>query len=261
MEEFVKQAVLEGFDSYGISSHAPLPFSTRWTLEQSEVGEYLAEIDRLKTAYRNRIELYAGLEIDYLDDNHNPASAYFQSLPLDYRIGSVHLLHSPQGDIIDIDTSPETFRTNLEQSLGGDLKQVVSRYYDKLMRMVSRGGFDIVGHADKLSFNASFVSPGITRESWYRDTIQAYFELIARKGLMVEINTKKYLSHGVFFPQREHFATLLRLGIPVVVNSDSHRPEAINSGRQAALEALSASGFREVMELHDGQWISVPIEL
>ena len=44
-------------------------------------------------------------------------------------------------------------------------------------------------------------------------------------------------------------------------DSDSHRPEAINSGRQAALEALSASGFREVMELHDGQWISVPIEL
>ena len=33
MEDFIRFAISEGFTSYGISSHAPLPFSTAWTME------------------------------------------------------------------------------------------------------------------------------------------------------------------------------------------------------------------------------------
>lgn len=33
MEDFIRFAISEGFSSYGISSHAPLPFSTAWTME------------------------------------------------------------------------------------------------------------------------------------------------------------------------------------------------------------------------------------
>ncbi len=261
MEEFVRQAIHDGFTSYGISSHAPLPFPTRWTLDASAVGEYLAEIQRLKNTYADQIELYAGLEIDYLDAQHNPASDYFQTLPLDYRIGSVHLLQTPKGEIIDIDTPPEIFRTNLERHWKGDLQYVILAYYEKLMKMIDRGGFDILGHADKISFNAQSIDPHVTQSSWYQDTMRTYFQEIAQRGIMVEINTKKYIPYGVFFPQQEHFATLLARGIPVVVNSDSHRPEAINSGRPEALRALSETGFHHVMELHQGQWMAVPIEL
>ena len=89
MEDFVEEAVRQGFAAYGISSHAPFPFPARWTLEAERMAAYLAEIDRLKAAYADRIELYAGLEIDYLNEQSNPASDYFQKLPLDYRIGSV----------------------------------------------------------------------------------------------------------------------------------------------------------------------------
>ena len=32
------------------------------------------------------------MEIDYLNDDWGPANDYFQSLPLDYRIGSVHFI-------------------------------------------------------------------------------------------------------------------------------------------------------------------------
>ena len=32
MEDFIRFAISEGFTSYGISSHAPLPFSTAWTM-------------------------------------------------------------------------------------------------------------------------------------------------------------------------------------------------------------------------------------
>ncbi|MFR5871925.1 MAG: histidinol-phosphatase, partial [Alistipes sp.] len=217
MEDFVEEAVRQGFAAYGISSHAPLPFPARWTLEAERMAAYLAEIDRLKAAYADRIELYAGLEIDYLNEQSNPASDYFQKLPLDYRIGSVHLI-SPveicryrhrRGDVCE----------NLRLHFGDDLRKLVTDYFDKLMRMVSTGGFDFVGHADKIVYNASQCQPDIAEQPWYRQKIREYFETIARHGAMVEINTKKYHAGGVFFPNRSHFRLLRELRIPVLVNS------------------------------------------
>ena len=38
MEDFIRFAISEGFTSYGISSHAPLPFSTAWTMEWDQNG-------------------------------------------------------------------------------------------------------------------------------------------------------------------------------------------------------------------------------
>ena len=261
MEDFVREAVRRGFASYGISSHAPLPFPAVWTLDRGDVTAYLSEIERLKCSYAGRIELYAGMEIDYLDERNNPASDYFRQLPLDYRIGSVHLMHADDGGIVDIDTSPERFAEMLSGRFGGDLRRLTTAYFDKLIRMVEAGGFDFVGHVDKISYNAERCEPGITSRGWYRDKARECFERIAARGLMVEINTKKYNACGVFFPNREHFGLLRELRIPVLVNSDAHRPERIDDGRHEAMAALREAGIREVIERVGNRWVPVEIVL
>ena len=96
MEDFVKAAVAMGFTSLGFSSHAPLPYRTRWTMDAPRMLHYLAEFERLRAAYSSLIDLFVGLEIDYLTPAHCPASEYFTSLPLDFRIGSVHMQPAPQ---------------------------------------------------------------------------------------------------------------------------------------------------------------------
>ena len=111
MEDFVRFALSEGFTSYGFSSHAPLPFSTAWTMEWDIMDDYLSEFHRLKEKYAGRIELYIGLEIDYLNEASNPSIARFRELPLDYRIGSVHLLYTDQGEVVDVDETADTFNT------------------------------------------------------------------------------------------------------------------------------------------------------
>lgn len=259
MEDFVKSAIQAGFTAYGVSSHAPLPFATRWTLKQEKMPAYLAELNQLKEKYADRIELYAGLEIDYLNDQQNPAIAYFQELPLDYRIGSVHLIYTEEGEIIDTDTNPENFKALLEKYFHGDLKPVVSRYFEASMRMVELGGFDFIGHADKISFNANQCEEGVTGQPWYKKKREELFALIASKGIMLEINTKAFLSRGCFFPAREHFSLIRELGIPVVVNSDAHLPEGVNTGRHEALKALKEAGFDTVRELTGGKWINAEI--
>ena len=45
--------------------------------------EYLQEIKRLKQKYSDQLEIYAGLEIDYLNEASNPSIARFSEMPLD----------------------------------------------------------------------------------------------------------------------------------------------------------------------------------
>ena len=259
MEDFIRFAISEGFSSYGISSHAPLPFSTAWTMEWDRMNDYLSEYLRLKVKYGDKIELAIGLEIDYLSDESHPALPCFQELPLDYRIGSVHMLYSPQGVVVDIDTPADVFRQLVDKHFGGDLDDVIHLYYKNLLRMVELGGFDIVGHADKMHYNASCYCPGLLDEQWYDTLVRDYFTEIARRGYIVEINTKAYHELDTFYPNERYFSFLRELGIRVQVNSDAHYPERINNARTEALNALKKAGFTSVVEWHNGRWEDVNI--
>lgn len=260
-ETFILEAIRQGFHSYGVSSHAPLPFSTHWSMEMADINDYIREIEELKHKYASQIEIYTGLEIDYLTESHNPSIPFFRNLPLDYRIGSVHLLEDPEGNLADLDVSSEKFKIKIAERFDNDLRGVVTGYFDKLMRMLEAGGIDIVGHADKISMNASFCDPSVTRQSWYLDKIRDYFELIAAKGVMMEVNTKAFVTRNFFFPNKEHFSLIRELNIPLMVNSDSHYPEKINEGRTEALSALKEAGIDTVCELIGGKWEQRPIRI
>lgn len=254
LEDFVKAAIAEGFTAYGVSSHAPLPFATHWSMEWEQMDDYLSECNRLKKKYAEQIELYVGLEIDYLNEESNPSIARFRELSLDYRIGSVHMLYDDNSDVVDIDCPSDVFRKLVDEHFGGDLVRVVHLYYDKLLRMIELGGFDILGHADKIHYNAACYRPGMLDEAWYDSLMHTYFSEIARRGYMVEINTKAYHQLGTFYPNERYWMLLKELGIRVLVNSDAHYPDRISNGRLEALQALRAVGYTTVMELHDGQW-------
>lgn len=261
LEEFVKEAIKQGFTSYGISSHAPLPFPTAWTMEWEQVPAYLDEAQQLKQKYADQIELYIGMEIDYLNEESNPSIARFRELPLDYRIGSVHLLTDDRGDVVDIDVSAETFRAIVDERFGGDLDSVIHLYYNRLLRMVDLGGFDILGHADKMHYNASCYRRDLLDEPWYDGLMCDYFTEIARREIIVEINTKAVFQLGTFYPNERYFDLLHALGIRVQVNSDAHFPEYISTGRHEALMTLAQAGYESVVERHKGVWVDMPILL
>lgn len=259
LEEFVKEAISQGFYSYGVSSHAPLPFPTRWTMEWEQMEAYLDEFKNLRSKYADEIELYVGLEIDYLNEESNPSVARFTELPLDYRIGSVHLLYDAAGEVVDIDCSPAVFKERVDRHFNGDVLRVIRMYFDRLFRMVELGGFDILGHADKMHYNASCYHPGLLDEPWYEALMKDYFSLVASRGYLVEINTKAYDSLGTFYPNSRYWELMKEYQIKVLVNSDAHYPERINAGRMEALRLLQAKGFAAVAELHQGSWREVPI--
>ena len=90
MEDFVKEAIAERFTDYGFSPHSPIPFESPCNMSMAAVDMYINEFYRLKNMYGDKINLYMSMEIDYLGTQWGPANEYFDTLPLDYRIGSVH---------------------------------------------------------------------------------------------------------------------------------------------------------------------------
>ncbi|MDM8269751.1 histidinol-phosphatase [Barnesiella viscericola] len=261
MADFVEEAVAEGFASYGISSHAPFPVANNCNMHRERLADYLDEFHRLKSLYASKIELYVGLEIDFLDDTFNPSIPYFQELPLDYRIGSVHYIVTPDGTPIDTDGSPDRFRGYVDTYFGGDVDEAVRRFYRSSFRLIELGGFDFLGHLDKIGLNASLYRPGLDREAWYRQLVNDYLEAIASRHLLVEVNTKAFATRGRFFPNEDYFEQMHRLGIRVVVNSDAHYPAKINAGRPEALHALARAGYTAVWQLSRGEWVEAPLDL
>lgn len=260
-EDFVKFALSAGFKAYGFSSHSPLPFETNWNMSADDLPAYLAQTTSLKEKYKDQIELYTALEIDYLDETYNPSIPYFRDMPLDYRIGSVHYLSVSPGmseaNMVSIDGSFEDFEKAVKEHFGGDVKQLIRRYYQSSMQMVEAGGIDIVGHMDKVYMNAHRCPGFSMEEDWYTGWVKDYLHLIAEKGLMVEINTKNLTRKQHTYPHRMFFPLLKALNIPVMVNSDCHYPDLVNDGRAAGFELLKEYGIHSTRELIKGKWIDV----
>ncbi|MCC8094893.1 MAG: histidinol-phosphatase [Tannerellaceae bacterium] len=262
-EDFIKFALAKGFRAYGFSSHASLPFETFWNMSAADVPEYLAEIGRPKEKYKGQIEIYTGMEIDYLDETYHPSISYFRELPLDYRIGSIHFLPvSPllsEENMVCIDGRFADMREGIEQHFEGDVRNLVRHYFDSGMHMVEAGGMDIVGHIDKVYMNCSRYEIFSLEADWYLQPFRDLLQLIAEKGLMVEINTKNMSRKKQTFPHLQFLPLLKELGIPVLVNSDCHFPDLVNDGRKEAFILLKEAGFRTTRELVNGQWEDVPL--
>ena len=240
MEEFVVEAIAQGFSHLGFTPHSPVTVESPCNMGRDDVNTFLSEVKRLSRTYGDRITLLTAMEIDYISKDEGPASDYFQEMPLDYRIGSVHFIPDINHPdvMVDIDGKFAGFKAHMSQNFDGDIEYVVKKFYSQMMDMVEQGGFDIVGHMDKIGFNASQYRDGIDEEPWYDKLVIDLFENIMDHHLIIEVNTKAWLQRNRYYPNLKYFGMLKHFNAPVVVNSDAHYPTLLNSGRMEAINLL-----------------------
>ena len=236
MENFVISAIESGFTDYGFSPHSPIPICSPCNMDMQDVSKYFEEFDRLKEKYRNQINLYKSFEIDFLDD-WGPAHEFFQTMDLDYRIGSVHFIPSfAQDGYVDIDGNFENFKVKMHEHFYDDAEGVIISFFTQTLKMIENGGFDIIGHFDKIYMNASQFKSGVENEMWYKSLVKETVDAIMDYGYWVEINTKAFEKSKKFFPSVQFWFLLKHYNAPVLFNSDVHYPHLINSGRDIAIE-------------------------
>ena len=256
MEDFVRFAIAKGVTKYGFSSHAPLPFHTSWNMNLDDLPYYKQEFYRLKEKYASEIELFLGLEVDYIQDVFDAGSNLYDTSDFDYKIGSVHYLDPmPEGGFFSVDGKLYNFQIKMNEIYRGDIRIVTERFFEISSNMVQKGGFDIVGHVDKISQNGMKCSGFDITQKWYRNLVTDLLYMIKDKGLMLEINTKSFPELGITYPDVQFFPVIRELGIPILVNSDCHYPDKISDGFGPVYELLMKAGFQSKMELTGNGWV------
>ncbi|HYX08297.1 MAG TPA: histidinol-phosphatase [Bacteroidales bacterium] len=247
-EKYVLEAVKKGMSVYGFSCHAPLPFETTWSMKESDLNNYRNTIRSLKLKYKDKINILAGLEIDYLPERIGYFEYLKRTLSLDYTIGSVHIIDQlPDGTPWNIDGEFEIFEEGLNNVFGNDIRLLVKRYYELIREMVSEEKPDIIGHIDKIKQPLRRTKLFNEAESWYRDEVLRTLDLIAETKCIVEINTRGFYKgrSNDFYPSNWIISAIREKNIPVMTNSDAHRPEEIVAGLDEADLLLSMNGYTE----------------
>lgn len=239
MQTMASAAVAAGMKHYGFTPHSPIPFHSPCNMSSEIVDEYMAEVERIRHIPELAgCHFYSGMEIDFIGPEWGPSHPYFSELGLDYSIGSVHFIPSQDGEPVDIDGKFENFKRRMKENFRGDIEYVVDTFYGQSHDMIARGGFDILGHFDKVGLNASYYHPGIEDSSFYKSYIDAIIDTIIEKSLVIELNTKALAEHGRTFPGKRYLPRLVDAGITILVNSDAHQPDRIQAGRSEGFSML-----------------------
>lgn len=261
MEDFVRFALSKGIVKYGFSSHAPLPFHTQWTMNEDDYPDYEKEFLRLKEKYAGQIELYLGLEVDYIHHCSDIRNEFFKQTHLDYVIGSIHYLDQlAEHEFWSIDGAFDAFDRGLHQLFDGDIRQAAKRFFEVSSFMIETGGIDIVGHADKITLHGMKYPDFEVTANWFVQLVGEYLELIKRKNLILEVNTKSFSEKGMTFPHQSFYPLIRELDIPIHVNSDCHYPTNVIDGFDATYRLLYQTGFRSVQQLYPDGWRAVEFD-
>lgn len=252
-EAHIVAAILQGVNTFGFSSHSPLPFSSSWNMKQERLPEYFSEIALLKAKYRDVIEIYTSLEVDYLCGISGPG--LYRDL-LDYTIGSVHFLYLPDNCTPwEVDGQSSLFFKHLKEDFEGDFRKVISVYYHQFCKMLAEDKPNIVGHFDKIKIHNSQFPLWDESEKWYKTIVFQTLEAIQESGCTMEVNTRGYYKKGIsLYPSFFILEEMSRRKIPIVLNSDSHHPNEITKGFTYAAKELLRAGYKTVNILKKGQW-------
>ncbi|WP_422479621.1 histidinol-phosphatase [Pleomorphochaeta sp. DL1XJH-081] len=261
MEEYVLSALSKGFDALGFSCHAPGTLNDGWHMKKEDFPYYLEEIDRLRNLYRDRIEIYVGLELDFLDDTEELVGNEYRD-QLDYTIASVHVMkHAKSDTYLSIDGPIEEFETLLHDNFNGIIQQFVGHYYEMVERMMSLYSFDILGHCDvikKRNGENRYFDPSAP---WYAKLTKSMLKAAKKHKVRIEVNTGG-IARGATqesYPSVEMIEECAQLGIPLTLSSDAHQSSHIDFYFSQADDQLVQAGYRNIDILQHGMWQSVSI--
>jgi histidinol-phosphatase (PHP family) len=117
--------------------------------------------------------------------------------------------------------------------------------------MVDSAPPDIIGHFDVVKKNNRDSKYFSEDEPWYRTAVLRTLDAVAASPCILEINTGGIArgTSGELYPSKWILAECLRRKIPVMINSDAHKPEQLDSYYTEAAAILREIGFRELTQI------------
>lgn len=261
IEEMCQAAIDRGLEILGFSSHAPVPFKNEWSMSFSHVQEYQDKIKVVQELHKGKLQVFKGLEADYIPNRTVPFADWYRMLRLDYLIGGIHFVAIEGSDALwSIDGPVEPYDEGLQLHFQGNIQKAVHAYYSQMRDMVTEEKPDVVAHLDKITMhNAGRYFTD--EEAWYKAEVHETLETIARHGTIVEINTRGLYrrKHTDFYPSVSIIQQCVQMGIPLTISTDAHASDECDKGFELATDAILRCGGRHIMYLHNGRWNQVAL--
>ncbi len=235
LKEFLNVAKERGIEEYGVSEHAYRFKQTAhlldnpWVRERrtEDLNEYFAMVQE---ARRQGISVKFGVELDYVPGIDDELRAFIASFPFDYVIGSVHWLGGFGFDLAEMKAQWDN----------RDVLRTYDEYFSILSQMVQSELFDFVGHADVIKVFGHEPADPLFLEEWY----QRLATLFAQHHQVVEVSTAGLRKPvGKMYPAMGLLKACRAQDVPIVINSDAHRPEDVGADYDQAMVYVREAGY------------------
>lgn len=256
MEEFCNRALKLGFQSIGFTSHAPVPFHNNFSIRFEKLQEYMQMVDANRSKFSDRLQIFMGLEADYIPGITVRFDEWQRLVNTDFIIGSVHLVRHPEsGELWFIDGPSENFVNGLDHVFHNDAENAVRCYFKQVREMVLVEKPCVIGHIDKVKMNNQdrFF---LTSDQFYMEELEETLNVVKNSGSIVEIN-----SRGIYrgryhesFPSISVVKRCLDLNIPLTLASDSHQVDELQAGFDLAYDIAHRAGVKEIMVYEQTGW-------
>ena len=283
LREVLDAAVAFGYQTFGVSEHAPRlgeqylydkEKEMRWTVAKIEDDfyRYTHALPALVEEYADRLTILRGFEAEIVPtENYAQIMRGYreQKLPdgspaFDYMVGSVHFIN---GYSID---GPLDLFTQALHSCGG-IVELTREYYHQVALMVETLKPEVVGHFDLIRLN--FTKLEETNHTFAASKVNAAsmvamleagtkaLRIVRDNNGILDLNTagwRKGLSMpypNTYWTQQAH-----QMEIPFCFGDDSHRVEQVGYGIERAREYLLKYGINTITVLtKDEPTVSAPV--
>ena len=251
-EEVVLAAIDAGMELLGFSEHSYTGIDGVYGMKREQIPLYRAEIERLKTLYRDRIHILCGIEQDY--HAGAPVEKY------DYVLGSVHYV-CLGGEYCGIDHNAERTLKTVNEHCGGDVLKYAKEYYDCVARVADVTKCDVVGHFDLLTkFNEKMPLIDEDDPKYVAYALEA-LDALLEKDVILEVNTGA-ISRGYRttpYPAPFILRRIAEKKGRVSINADAHHKDHLTFEFAAAAERVRAHGIPSVTVMTPDGWKEIKI--
>lgn len=212
LEELVCTAIEKGFTHLGFSGHSYFFQDRDYTMTPETEPKYRAAVNALKQKYRDKIQIFCGIEQDYYSA---PPMGY------DYIIGSVHNVYH-DGAYLCVDASAESFFKNITEYYSGSYDAFAEDYFAVVADVVQKTHADIIGHFDLIQKYSEIL--GFGQSEQFLAAAENALDALIPFGKPFEINTGAIARQvrTAPYPSREILQMIREKGGKIVFSSDCH---------------------------------------
>ena len=236
VENYVQQAIIDGFSVLGMSDHVPYPdFDYGYRMDFAEIGDYIAEVREAQKKYSERITVLLGFESEYMREYRRYYEKLLDKYGVEYLVLGQHFydIGGHWQSAYDISDTAEcvTYARSVSEGL-------------------DTGYYSLLAHPDIVGVNCL---------EWDRnmdEMTDIIIDSAVRNDIPLEINAngvrRGYVTDSLgmhyTYPHFLFWEKVAESGAKVIISADCHNPALLNDNNVEKCRTIAKNWGLNVIE-------------